>query len=331
MIFDEKNDKLKRKETWKFDFPFRTEKIIHSPPFVAMRKKESSENGGNNENILVYSTEDETGIDDTGGFNRRSKTPPSNPTTPTTTSTAKHNYNDPTVYYVSRDFFAATNNHLSVFIDDELELIEELPGGAWTRVKERDSQQIGLIPTEILESGAERLAKENKSSNQDSIRVLSCQPSSNTSNSSTKSLRKSKKSVSFCEKLPEVLHYPADDTNDHSIFPFTLNEEISQAIACSDATNCDSLNEDFANFSFNDDENEDIAVSVNDNNDGGFFKKLFKKKRKEKSQILESLHDFEKYPDHLIRVYTGNFNPFIDYKITVMSPFTSSFTIYSRP
>lgn len=317
MIIDENNDKLKRKDNWKFDFPFRTEKIIHSPPFVPMRKKTSSEpnrnitsepyknNTSEPDNMIVYTTEDV--VEDTADvfIRSRSKTPPSNPTTPTTTSTAKHDYNDPTIYYVSRDFFAATNDHLSVFIDDELELIEELPGGAWTRVKERDSQQTGLIPTEILESGAERLAKENKSSNQDSIRVLSCQPPSSTS----KSFSKSKKTVSFSEKLPEVVHYPADDTNDHSIFPFTLNDDISHAIAFTDATSCDIISEDFANLSFED----EPPATANNIDDSGFFKKLFKRKKpKEKSRILESLHDFEKYPDHLIRVYTGNFDPLLN-------------------
>jgi hypothetical protein len=308
MIIDENNnDKLKRKDNWKFDFPFRTEKIIHSLPLAAMRKT----NTHKDQNLIVKSAE-EAVEDSQSLFIRKSKSKASStptPITPITTSTAKHDYTDPTVYYVSRDFFAATNDHLSVFMDDELELLEELPGGTWTRVKERDSQQIGLIPTEILESGPERLAKENKSSNQDSIRVLSCQPSST---STSKSLRKSKKTVSFCEKLPEIVHYPADDTNDHSIFPFTLNDEISQAIAFSDATSYDILSGDFDNFSI---DNEPPALSPRaaaalavERSDGGFFKKLFKRKPKEKFQILESLHDFEKYPDHLIRVYTGNFD-----------------------
>jgi hypothetical protein len=309
MIIDEKNnDKLKRKDNWKFDFPFRTEKIIHSPPFVAMRKNNTHEN----QNLVVYNTE-EAVEESQSLFNRKSNSKASTtptPITPTTTSTARHDYTDPTVYYVSRDFFAATNDHLSVFMDDELELLEELPGGTWTRVKERDSQQIGLIPTEILESGAERLAKENKSSNQDSIRVLSCQPLS-----TSKSFRKSKKTVSFCEKLPEIVHYPADDTNDHSIFPFTLNDEISQAIAFSDATSCDILSGDFNNFSFDNEPpplSPRAAAVAAQRSDGGFFKKLFKRKPKEKSRILESLHDFEKYPDHLIRVYTGNFDPILN-------------------
>lgn len=301
MIIDQNNDdKLKRKDNWKFDFPFRSERIIHSPPLVVMRKDKRK---GPNDDMIAYTDEDAA---------RRSKTSPSNPTTPTTTSCAKHDYTDPTVYYVCRDFFAATSDHLSVFIDDELELLEELPGATWTRVKERDSQQIGLIPTEILESGAERLAKENKSSNQDSIRVLSCQmPVSSTKSS----LQKNKKSVSFSEKLPEIVHYPADGTNDHSIFPFTIDDEISQAVAFTDATSCDNLNEDFANFSFDEERPETESVTgtgASNLNEGGFFKKLFKKKPKEKSHILASLHDFENYPDHLIRVYTGNFDDLLN-------------------
>ena len=300
MIIDENNDKLKRKDNWKFDFPFRTERIIHSPPLVVMRKDKRK---NPNENIIICAAEEAGEI---SKQSHRSKTSLSNPITPTTTSTAKHDYTDPTVYYVCRDFFAATSDHISVFIDDELELLEELPGSTWTRVKERDSQQIGLIPTEILESGAERLAKENKSSNQDSIRVLSCQlPTSSTKTS----LRKIKKSVSFSEKLPEIVHYPADDTNDHSIFPFTIDDEISQAVASADATSCDILSDDFANFSFDEEQPETVTPNPND---GGFFKKLFKKKSKENSQILESLHDFENYPDHLIRVYTGNFDDLLN-------------------
>lgn len=335
MIIDENNDKLKqmRKDSWKFDFPFQTERVINSPPLVAMRKDKRQN--------LTYRTETDrhdgdynfnsdsfksTVYDDTinkpdsntanvGNFasnyatplskSLRSVTPPSNPTTPTSTSTAKHNYSDPTIYYVSHDFFAATTEHLSVFVDDELELIEELPGGAWTRVKERDSQQIGLIPTEILESGAERLAKENKTSNQDSIRVLSCNSSS--SYEQRKS-RKKRKTVSFCEKLPEIVHYTADDTNDHSIFPFTLNDDISNAIAYTDATNCDILSDDFSSLSF--EEPEILPVTHDRSADHeGFFKKLFKRRKpKDSETILKSLQDFEKYPDHLIRVYTGNFD-----------------------
>lgn len=301
MIIDEKSDKLKqmRKDAWKFDFPFRTERIIHSPPLVAMRKDKRKPTEGE----ITEIPNDEYCI--SNNLDRGTVTPPSNPTTPTTTSSAKHDYSDPTVYYVSRDFFAATTEHLSVFIDDELELIEELPGGAWTRVKERDSQQIGLIPTEILESGAERLAKENKTSNQDSIRILSCQPSMNHQKRPSPNHR-SKKTVSFSEQVPEIVHYPPDDTNDHSIFPFTLEDEVSQAIAFTDATSCDILGDDLANFSF--DEDAVTPVTSEAPVKSSLFKRLFKKKSRDTPQVLDCLQDFEKYPDHLIRVYTGNFD-----------------------
>lgn len=290
MIIDDKSDKLKqmRKDAWKFDFPFRTERIIHSPPLIGMRKdkRKPTENYQDNTDKGTVTT-------------------PSNPTTPTTTSSAKHDYSDPTVYYVSRDFFAATTDHLSVFIDDELELIEELPGGAWTRVKERDSRQVGLIPTEILESGAERLAKENKTSNQDSIRVLSCQPSSSDHPKRPSLQRKNKKTVSFSEQVPEIVHYPPDHTNDHSIFPFTLEDDDSQAIAFTEATSCDILGDDLANFSFD----EEVQTSqTSETEKSSLLKRLFKKKSRDTPQVLDCLQDFEKYPDHLIRVYTGNFD-----------------------
>lgn len=293
MIINEKSDKLKRtpKDAWNFDFPFRTERIIHSPlPLVPMRERE--------ENNKLYTTEESDCTDGTSPSRKMTVTPPSNPTTPTPTSgpTAKHNYSDPTVYYVSRDFFAATTEHLSVFIDDELELIEELAGGAWTRVRERDSQQIGLIPTEILESGTERLAKENKTLNQDSIRALSCQPPSSSSSKPTE--RKSKKKVSFTEEVPEIIHYPPDYTNEHSIFPFTLDEETE----ISNNLNDDDLTDELEKLSL-------------EKSPKGFFKNLFKKKEEssqQSSQLLPDLNDFEKYPDHLIRVYTGNFDQILN-------------------
>jgi SET domain-containing protein len=45
----------------------------------------------------------------------------------------------------------------------------------------------------------------------------------------------------------------------------------------------------------------------------GFFAKLFKRssstqEESEKHQITKSLHSFQDFPDHLIRVYTGNFD-----------------------
>lgn len=253
----------------KFNFPFRAEKVLvlQSPPPQTMP---------------------------------RSRTP-SNPTTPTTPTTPKHNYNDPTVYYVGRDFFAAKSDQLSVFVDDELEIIEELPGGTWTRVKERDSKQTGLIPTEILESGPERLAKENKTSNQDTIRFMSCKP--NESGTAAARRKNKRKTVSFCESIPDVIHYPADDTNDHSIFPFTLSDEVVDSIAHTDAY------ED----QVTDDSEATVAGPTVEPEKKGFLSKLFEKKPKGTSdsqtkQILSTLQTFEQYPDHLIRVYTGNFD-----------------------
>lgn len=287
------SDKLRKKpHSWKFDFPFRAERIVHSPPPI-MKNRDSKSEG------LRISRTNRINAD-----NALSPSAPfSNPTTPTTPSHIKHDYLDSKVYYVSRDFFAATSDHLSVFLDDELELIEELPGGAWTRVKERDSQQIGLIPTEILESGAERLAKDNKTTNQDAIRVMSCRAGIENG----RRRKGGRKRVSFCESEPDVVHYPPDHTNDHSIFPFTLEDDLTAALATCEATSCDSaiVNETAI-------ETATTATTANNSttNDKGFLKKLFRRKTKPNS-VLATLSDFEKYPDHLIRVYTGNLDPLL--------------------
>ena len=267
MIFDE-SSKDKFKNSLKFDFPFRAENI--APP---------SEMNSLSPNK-----------------------PPSNPTTPTGTSCPKHDYSDPGVFYVCRDYFASSAEHLNVFVDDELEIVEELPGGSWTRVRERESQNTGLIPTDILESGAERLAKENKSSNQDTIRAMSCGYESNhLKGHFRRKSSKSRKSVSFSETQPEVINYPVD-SDEHLLFPFALNEGTAGAIAGTEAIG-------------ESPEAVDAFESVSTGkhtSKKGFLSRLFKASNKpqseESTRILETLKTFENYPDHLIRVYTGNFD-----------------------
>lgn len=288
------NKKDKESPRLKFNFPFRAEKVelLKPPP--------------SSSSSPTYMTRNGTGT----GIQR----PASNPTTPTTPTVPKHDYNDPTVYYVCRDFFAASDEHLSVFVDDELEVIEELPGGTWTRVRERDSKQVGMIPTEILESGSERLAKENKTSNQDTIRFMSCK-----ANESGPNRRKNKrKSVSFCEVQPEIIQYPPDDTNDHSIFPFTLDEDLSEAIANTEAYPDDYKDTDSCTLESTFEPKKETETEKGQGKGKGFFKKIFTKKSGsvlgsgsslKSNQILATLKSFEQYQDHLIRVYTGNFDP----------------------
>lgn len=262
-------------------------------------------------------------------YKNPTSTPPRMTTivTPTTPSTPKHDYTDPTVFYVCRDYFAPSDDHLSVFIDDELEIIEEILGGALTRVRERDSQQSGLIPTDIIESGSERLAKANKSTNQDTIRIMSCRSSSSValnssssaSSSSFSNIKKNKfKRVSFNDSDPEVLIYPSDQSNDDetiSKIPFSIDfeDEFKNVLVISDP-----IIEETKHVNYNNDENNEnnnIDVFNDKNNKPGFFKKLFTKPSTTTStssisdKIVKSLQSFEKYPDHLIRVYTGNFYP----------------------
>jgi hypothetical protein len=300
-------------ESAKIDFPFRKDRVLHSPP------PPPSPAQSNFQCMTKTKTTSAT----------PTTRPTSNPTTPTTPTTAKHDYCNPTVYYVCRDFFAAKPEHLSVFIDDELEILEETNGGAWTRVRERDSQQIGLIPTDLLESGSERLAKQNKTTNQETIRVMSCRSSSSSHSGSNNSNQRSKKVVSFCESDPEILQYSPDTTHDNSIFPFSLDEdESSVEIKRKDKD----LNDDGGGggiCSISDDvemattstpttstlttTTTTITTTTPNTTQSGFFARLFKRssstqEESEKHQITKSLHSFQDFPDHLIRVYTGNFD-----------------------
>lgn len=250
------------------------------------------------------------------------------PLTPTSPSTPRHDYNDPNIFYVHRDFFATCNEQISVFLDDELEILEEIPGGAWTRVRERQSGGVGLIPTDILESGAERLAKENKALNQDLIRIHSCREPTK-----IRPCKNSKRKVSFSEKEPQVHFIPYDSSTPDlgsapscaSLhFPYSIEEESQDALASLEATIYDIENqveqESALQMSSPPPTFQTPTRTNSRQNTKGFLGRLMDVFRSRSSsrfkdavnsegkKILRSLETFPQYEDHLIRVYTGNFD-----------------------
>lgn len=232
--------------------------------------------------------------------------------TPSTPTTPRHNYNDPSVVYVNRDFFATCEEQLSVFVDDELEILEETPGGAWTRVREKESKQDGLIPSDILETGHERLAQENKLHNQDLLRRLSC-----SGEPVRKQNKTDKRKVSFSKGSPDVcLFNPTDFTQDTFRFPYLMEEESQDALTTLEATMFDAV----ANLDSIPDEQR--LGGTHDLRSESLFARMIKgfrlgsssgasgssEKDSESKQILQSLQSFPQYEDHLIRIYTGNFD-----------------------
>ncbi len=242
---------------------------------------------------------------------------PKQPLTPSSASTPRHDYNDPNIFYVHRDFFATCDEQLSVFLDDELEILEEIPGGAWTRVRERQSGSSGLIPTDILESGAERLAKENKSINQDLIRVHSCFSTGPDETAFPKP--KERRRVSFAEKSPDVHLFSIESSPDTFQFPYLMEDGSNDALASVEATLYDfELGRDQENTPIEAGQSPS-GPTTDLRQKGGIFSRLAKSLKlrnsrpkddvnTESKQILRSLESFTEYEDHLIRVYTGNFD-----------------------
>lgn len=225
--------------------------------------------------------------------------------TPSSTATPKHNYHDPDIYYVNRDFFARSDGQLSVFIDDELDIIEEVANSSWTLVRERDSLKSGLIPTDILESGPERLAQENKTRNQETIRLklLDCKSGRKKNTKSHKSCRS--ESVRFSKSDPEIFYIETKLDEMSLNFPYNAQTH-EEAISLADDNGEEfTPKQDFTEY-------DDHTVV----NRTGFFKNIFKRNPSSKSSndlaVLNVLKDFERYSDHLIRVYTGNFDPILN-------------------
>ena len=74
--------------------------------------------------------------------------------------------------YVSRDFYATMDTQLSVFCDDELHLISD-SDKYWWLVRESLSGQTGYVPSDIVESVDEHVAKMNRMKNQELTRPTS--------------------------------------------------------------------------------------------------------------------------------------------------------------
>lgn len=74
--------------------------------------------------------------------------------------------------YVSRDFYATMDTQLSVFCDDELQLLSD-SDKYWWLVREQTSGQTGYVPSDIVESLDEHVAKMNRLKNQELTRPTS--------------------------------------------------------------------------------------------------------------------------------------------------------------
>lgn len=93
---------------------------------------------------------------------------------------------------VSRDYFAKTSEEMSVFLDDELELLDD-SNDNWWLLKDSKSGQIGYVPSKIVRTMNEIEAISNSFQN---MQVSSLK------NSSTPSSNKSIKKVRFSSDSP---------------------------------------------------------------------------------------------------------------------------------
>lgn len=209
--------------------------------------------------------------------------------------------------FVLRDFYATAPNQMSIFVDDEVELLDDSDNNWWLV---KDGMHSGYVPSHVLENKLERQARLNKIQNK-----LVSKPRDDdliSDNSSDSIPLNVEKKVSFSKEIPVHHIFTPDSEEDFNDLSDSDNNNTApvrkSALVSGNTEDMDALIREFLGLKAapgleQEKKGKETWIEDKTTSKNGFFDKIFNTKQKITEPKIQSL-----------KIYAGNFMPEKCYK-----------------